>query len=100
MAINTGNNVSAFYWLPTNHNVRNFNKHTAVDLIRFAGKGLSRTDIAEEMGLTRAAVTIIVNDLITSGIIVETESRTTASGRPPVVLEINPNHGLVAAVDM
>lgn len=92
--------MSAFYWLPTNHNVRNFNKHATVDLIRFAGKGLSRTDLAEEMGITRAAVTIIVNDLITNGIIVETESRTTSSGRPPVVVDINPNHGLVAAVDM
>lgn len=99
-AINSGKNVSAFYWLPTNHNVRNFNKHAAVDLIRFAGKGLSRTDLAEETGLTKAAVTIIVNDLIGHGIIVETESRTTSSGRPPVVLEINPNHGLVAAIDM
>ncbi|MGE5378573.1 MAG: ROK family protein [Bacteroidota bacterium] len=52
------------------------------------------------MGLTRAALTIIVNDLIGHGIIVETESRTTSSGRPPVVLEINPAHGLVAAIDM
>ena len=92
--------MSAFYWLPTNHNVRNFNKHAAVDLIRFAGKGLSRTDLAEEMGLTKAAVTLIVNDLIAHGIIIETESRTTSSGRPPVVLEINPKHGLVAAIDM
>jgi len=71
-----------------------------VDLIRFAGKGLSRTDLAEEMGLTRSAVTIIVNDLIAHGIILETESRSTSSGRPPVVLEINPNQGLVAAIDM
>ena len=71
-----------------------------MDLIRFAGKGLSRTDLAEEMGLTRSALTIIVNDLITHGIIIETESRTTSSGRPPVVLEINPQQGLVAAIDM
>lgn len=92
--------MSAFYWLPANHNVRNFNKHAAVDLIRFAGKGLSRTDLAEEMGLTKAAVTLIVNELISYGLILETESRATSSGRPPVVLEINPNHGLVAAVDM
>ncbi len=92
--------MTAFYWLPTNHNVRNFNKHAAVDLIRFAGKGISRTDLAEQMGLTKAAVTIIVNDLISNGIILETESRSTSSGRPPVVLEINPNQGVVAAVDM
>src|SRR5688572_15491850 len=53
------------------------------------------------MGLTRAAVTVIINDLISSGIILEnTESRSTASGRPPVVLEINPEQGLVAAVEM
>src|SRR5690349_3461786 len=52
------------------------------------------------MGLTKAAVTIIVNDLISNGIILETESRTTSSGRPPVVLEINPNQGFVAAIDM
>jgi glucokinase-like ROK family protein len=71
-----------------------------VDLIRFAGKGLSRTDLAEEMGLTKAALTIIVNDLISNGLIIETESRTTSSGRPPVVLEINPHHGVVAAIDM
>ncbi|MGZ9226598.1 MAG: ROK family transcriptional regulator [Anaerolineales bacterium] len=71
-----------------------------MDLVRFAGKGLSRTDLAEEMGLTRAAVTTIINDLIANGIILETESRTTSSGRPPVVLEINPSHGLVAAIDM
>ncbi|MGE5464020.1 MAG: ROK family protein [Syntrophothermus sp.] len=52
------------------------------------------------MGLTRAALTIIVNDLIAHGIIAETESRTTSSGRRPVVLEINPDHGVVAAIDM
>ncbi len=52
------------------------------------------------MGLTRAAVTIIINDLISNGIILNTESRSTASGRPPVALEINPNQGMVAAIDM
>lgn len=92
--------MSAFYWLPANHNVRNFNKHAAVDLIRFAGRGISRTDLAEQLGLTKAAVTSIVNDLISNQIILETESRSTASGRPPVVLEVNPNQGFVAAIDM
>jgi len=72
-----------------------------VDLIRFADKGISRADLADKMGLTRAAVTVIINDLISNGIIVEnTENRSTASGRPPVALEINPDQGLVAAVDM
>jgi glucokinase-like ROK family protein len=92
--------LTAFYFLPANHNIKNFNKHAAVDLIRFAGKGISRSDIAEELGLTRAGVTIIVNDLLDSGILLETNSRSTPSGRPPVVLELNPEYGLVAAIDM
>lgn len=71
-----------------------------MDLIRFSDRGISRADLADKMGLTRAAVTVIINDLISNGIILNTESRTTASGRPPVVLEINPNQGTVAAVDI
>ena len=92
--------MNAFYFLPASHNIKNFNKHAAIDLIRFAGKGVSRTDIAEMLGLTRAGVTIIVNDLLDSGIILETNSRSTPSGRPPVVLELNPEYGFVAAIDM
>jgi glucokinase-like ROK family protein len=52
------------------------------------------------MGLTRASVTIIINDLIENDILLESESRSTRSGRPPVVLEINPRSGRVAAIDM
>lgn len=92
--------MSDFYLLSPNYNVRNFNKHAAVDLIRFASRGLSRADIAEELGLTRAGVTIIINDLLDNSIILETDSRSTPAGRPPVVLEINPDCGKVAAIDM
>ena len=89
-----------FYWISSNQNIKNFNKHSAVDLIRFATTGISRTDLADQMGLTRAAVTLIVNDLLENGVILEAESRAIPNGRPPVVLEINPKRGLVAAVDM
>jgi len=89
-----------FYWIPSNQNIRNFNKHSAVDLIRFATAGISRTELADQMGLTRAALTVIVNDLLESEVILEAESRAIPNGRPPVVLEINPRRGLVAAVDM
>ncbi len=89
-----------FYWIPANQNIKNFNKHSAVDLVRFASSGISRTDLADQMGLTRAAVTLIVNDLLENGVILEAESRAIPNGRPPVVLEINPKRGLVAAVDM
>ncbi len=92
--------MSTFYWLPADYNVKSFNKHAALDLIRFSAMGMSRTDLAEIMGLTRAAVSLIVNDLLKSGVIQEAESRSAPSGRPPIVLEINPQKGLVGAIDM
>ena len=92
--------MSTFFWLPADYNVKSFNKHAALDLIRFTSVGLSRTDLADQMGLTRAAVSLIINDLLESQVIREAESRSTPSGRPPIVLEINPNRGLVAAIDM
>ena len=92
--------MSTFYWLPADYNVKSFNKHAALDLIRFSATGLSRSDLAEQMGLTRAAVSLIVNDLLESKIILEAESRSAPSGRPPVALEINPDRGMVAAIDM
>ena len=92
--------MSKFYWLPAEYNVKSFNKHAALDLLRFSAGGLSRTDLADKMGLTRAAVSLIVNDLLEGKILLEAESRSAPSGRPPVVLEINPERGLVGAIDM
>ena len=92
--------MSTFYWLPTDYNVKSYNKHAALDLIRFSKEGLSRTDLAEKMGLTRAAVSLIINDLLESGVIREAKARSAPSGRPPVNLEIAPESGLVGAVDM
>lgn len=88
-----------FHSIPA-HNVKYINKHAALDLIRFTPGGISRAELAERMNLTRAAVTAIVGDLIASAIIQETESRTGGSGRPPIILEINPNRGLVAGIDL
>jgi len=92
--------LSTFYLLPAEYNVKSFNKHAALDLIRFAANGLSRTDLADKMGLTRAAVSLIVNDLLESGVVQEAEVRSVPNGRPPVSLEINPTRGLVGAIDM
>lgn len=92
--------MSTFFWLPADYNVKSFNKHAALDLIRFSGSGLSRSELAERMGLTRAAVSLIVNDLLENGILVETESRSAPSGRPPIVLEVDPDRGLVGAIDL
>jgi glucokinase-like ROK family protein len=52
------------------------------------------------MALTRAALTLIINDLLASGVICETSSSLSGSGRPPISLAVNPSRGLVAGLDL
>ena len=80
-------------------NVKNVNKHAVLDLIRFTPGGISRVEIARRIALSRAAVTTIVNDLLTSQIVREADSISARTGRPPIVLEINPIFGHVAGLD-
>ena len=86
-------------WSVPSQNVKNINKYAVLDLIRFSPGGISRAEIARRLGLTRAAVTAIANDLLATGIIREAESITSHSGRPPVVLEIDPTRGYVVGID-
>ncbi|MBT3336535.1 MAG: ROK family transcriptional regulator [Anaerolineae bacterium] len=81
-------------------NVKNINKHAVLDLIRFMPGGISRAGIAKEIGLSRAAVTTIVNDLISAGIIRDAKQQAKTSGRPRTLLEIAPEAGYVAGIDM
>jgi glucokinase-like ROK family protein len=91
--------VSSYLSFSSIPNVKNVNKYSVLDLIRFTPGGISRVEIAHQMNLSRAAVTAIVNDLLTTDIVKEAESRIVRSGRPPVVLEINPDRGFVVGVD-
>jgi glucokinase-like ROK family protein len=91
--------LNGFMWATPVPNVKNINKHTILDLIRFTPGGISRVEIAHLLDLSRAAVTAIVNDLLATGIIREAERRTVRNGRPPVVLEVNPARGYVIGID-
>jgi len=91
--------MSDHIWSIPVQNVKNVNKYTVLDLIRFTAGGSSRVEISRRMGLTRAAVSSIVNDLLATGLIREAERINVRSGRPPIVLEINPARGHVVGVD-
>ena len=91
--------MSTYLWSIAFSNVKNINKHTVLDLIRFTPGGISRVEVARRLGLSRAAVTTIVNDLMECEIINETEHVNNHNGRPPVVLEVNPNRGYVVGMD-
>ncbi len=86
-------------WQVPKSSVKNLNKHVALDLIRFSPMGISRIELSRELGLTRAAVTAIVGDLILAGLVRETNGGT-SGGRRPIFLEINPKGGLVIGVDI
>lgn len=86
-------------WTISPQSVKNLNRHTIIDLIRFTPGGVARADLARSLGLTRAAVTAIVNDLLDAGIVREVEGQH-AGGRRPIVLEVNPNLGFVVGIDM
>jgi glucokinase-like ROK family protein len=92
--------VSAYFNYIPAPNVKSLNKHAILDLIRFTSSGISRAELAQHMELSRAAVSTIVNDLIETNTIREAESRSASNGRPPINLEVNPNRGYVAGIDM
>ena len=91
----------AFYFSQfPQQNVKNINRHAVLDLIRFTPGGISRAGIAKRIGLSRAAVSTLVNDLIETGIVRDAEQRTKTSGRPRTLLEINPEAGYIAGIDI
>jgi glucokinase-like ROK family protein len=87
-------------WTPSSQIIKNVNKHTVLDLIRFTPGGISRAELAQRMDLSRAAMTAIVNDLLESKVIRETEARNAQNGRPPIILDINAARGYVVGIDM
>jgi glucokinase-like ROK family protein len=92
--------MNQFFWSPSTQIVKNVNKHAVLDIVRFTPGGISRAELAQRLDLSRAAMTAIVNDLLDSEVIHETEARNAQSGRPPIILEINAKRGLVIGVDM
>jgi glucokinase-like ROK family protein len=85
---------------PLNYPVKNFNKRASLDLIRFTPGGISRAEVARQIGLTRAAISSIANDLIADGLVREIENGPASGGRRPILLEFNPKRGYVIGVDM
>ena len=88
------------FWSIPAHNSKNLNKNAILDLIRFTPGGISRVELSRKMGLTRAAVTAIINDLVREGLVKEADRWSVPSGRKPIGLEINPDGGKVAGIDI
>ena len=91
---------NAYFQHFATQNVKNINKHVILNSIQFTPGGISRAGLARQLGLTRSAITTIVSDLMETGAIQESAKKTGTSGRPRTLLEITPEAGYVAGIDM
>ncbi len=65
-----------------------YNKKKILSIIQ--RQAVSRAEIARQIGLTRAAVSIIVDEFISEGIVIVGGTKEAAKGRRPLLLDINP----------
>jgi len=78
---------------------REINRQIALDLVR-THQPISRADLARIMGLHRGAVSLIINDLLTEGLIFEGATGESHRGRKPTFLYIDSRKRCVLAVDI
>jgi predicted NBD/HSP70 family sugar kinase len=78
---------------------REINRQIVLNLVR-THQPISRADLARTMGVRRGSVSLIVNDLLQSGIIVEGATGKTVRGRKPTFLHIDSRRRTVIAVDV
>lgn len=77
---------------------KNFNRNLLIRIIH--KEPLSRAELSRKTGLTRAAITKIVDELVSEGIIIETGSAPSESGRKPILLDINPDSYYSGGLDI
>jgi len=74
------------------------NKDVVLELIRMAPEGVSRAAIAQLLGVSRSSISVIVDDLIQAGLVLEHGVGASRGGRRPIVLQINPDAGRVLGI--
>ncbi|MEA4890138.1 MAG: ROK family transcriptional regulator [Clostridiaceae bacterium] len=79
-------------------NMKSDNLRLILTLIR--RKSVSRADLARLTGLTRAAVTILVDELLDKGYLLETGTAAAGFGRKPILLDLNPRRFYAAGVSI
>ena len=83
----------------TRRTSREINRTIVLNLVR-ARQPLSRADLARAMGVRRGAVSLIVNDLLKDGAIVEGATGDAVRGRKPTFLYIDTQRRAVVAIDI
>jgi predicted NBD/HSP70 family sugar kinase len=83
----------------TKHDSRRNNLRTTLELVSHE-RQTSRAEIARQTGLTRAAVSSLVAELLDQGLIREVGQGTSAGGKPPTLLALNQRGRDIVAIDL
>jgi predicted NBD/HSP70 family sugar kinase len=83
----------------TRHDSRRSNLRTTLELVSDQG-ATSRAEIARQTGLSRAAVSSLVSELIENGLLRELGQGTSAGGKPPTLLALNERGRDIVAIDL
>jgi len=78
---------------------RDINRRIALNVIR-ERQPISRADLARHMKMTRGVVSVLVQELITQGLIYEGATGEAARGRKPTFLHVSTQNRLAIAVDV
>lgn len=79
--------------------IRDINFHLILEAI-INEAPISRAGLAKHLGLTKATVSSIVQELLDSGLVTELGSAPTEKGRKPILLNLNHQAGFALAVDI
>lgn len=92
--INTTN-----FSIATRTTARDINRRIALNVIR-ERQPISRADLARHMKMTRGVVSVLVQELISQGLIYEGATGEAARGRKPTFLHVQTKDRLAVAVDI
>lgn len=79
--------------------IRDINLHLVLETI-INKASISRAATAKHLGLTKATVSAIVQDLINRKLVIEVGSDDTSLGRKPILLSLNKKAGYVISIDL
>ncbi|MEM0949706.1 MAG: ROK family transcriptional regulator [Pseudomonadota bacterium] len=78
---------------------RSHNRQMVLDRVRQAGQ-IGRAEIARGSGLSTQAVSNIISDLLSDGLISEQGRKATTRGQPPVQYGLNPGGGYAVGIEI
>lgn len=79
--------------------IRDINTKLVLETI-INNSAISRAAIAKKLGLTKATISTIVQELINKKLVIEIGSDDTSLGRKPILLSIEKNAGYVISIDL